>query len=551
MKTTVLVLFAALAAAVRAGDAACAEMTWRVARDSAGPARLAFTCASSAVSSFEVAVDGAWAGSVAIPQTAGTNTYTIAFDAMLHKGVNTVRAYGGRPALPAFRGFSAASPRPAPGLETEKWQAAIDAAAAAGGGKVTIPAGRHLTGGLELRSNVELHLEKGAVLEGAVGLENYRIWSLPCSEGTWSAIVSGICVTNVAVTGEGEIFGNGGAWPLPPRGYANQEGLRARGLFFSDSKNVRLEDFMLRDTACWGCVFKCVDGLAVRRVRIDNHSNYNNDGFDIEAANAVFDGCDVDSSDDAFVFKSNDERFVVENVLITNCTARSHCNAFKFGTATHGVMRRIRIADCRALPPSRDFVAVLGGPNGGRAGKPYWSSRQGYDFYPAGCGISSIAVECVDGGAVEDILIENVEVSGAMVPIFIRGGTRTGRKNAVPPGTRYVLRGITLRNIRGEAAAWTASSISGVKGCRVSDVLLENVDIVCRGAGERESAEALRRPVPDVSGLYPDATMFKHILPAYGLYVDQADGVRFKNVNFRIREGEIDLRPPIAGAGPL
>ena len=49
-------------------------------------------------------------------------------------------------------------------LETARWQAAIDAAGRAGGGIVTIPAGRHLVGQLDLRSNVELHLEEGAVL---------------------------------------------------------------------------------------------------------------------------------------------------------------------------------------------------------------------------------------------------------------------------------------------------------------------------------------------------------------------------------------------------
>ena len=64
-------------------------------------------------------------------------------------------------------------------LETAKWQSAIDEMAKAGGGRVTVPAGRHRVGGLELRSNVELHLEKDAVLEGVVGLENYRLVELP------------------------------------------------------------------------------------------------------------------------------------------------------------------------------------------------------------------------------------------------------------------------------------------------------------------------------------------------------------------------------------
>lgn len=518
-----------------------------VDRPAAGSARMVFTCSSPKVTRFEVEVNGVWTGSVAVPPVSGTNSFSIAFDAGFEAGANRVRVYGNEPVVPDILAFRADDVRPTPGLETAKWQAAIDAAATAGGGRVVIPAGRHRTGGLVLRSNVELHLEKGAVLEGAYGLENYRIWSLPCSEGTWSAIVAAVGVTNVAITGEGEIFGNGDAWPLPRYTHANQEGLRARGLFFADSKNVRLEDFLLRDTACWGCVFKCVDGVTARRVRIDNHSNYNNDGFDIEAANALFDSCDVDSSDDGFVFKSNNARFTVENILVTNCVSRSHCNAYKFGTASHGTMRGVRFVDCKALPPRRDFIVKSEKSlHGSGKGKPFWAKHMGYDRYPAGCGIASLVVECVDGGRVEDILFENIELSGATVPIFIRGGTRAGRHNAVPPGTERVLRNITLRNIRGEAAGWIASSVSGVDGCRVEDVRLENVDILCRGAGAEKSMDALRRPVPDVSGGYPEATMFRHILPAYGLYVDKTDGLVLENVRFRLRDGEVDYRPPVA-----
>lgn len=199
-------------------------------------------------------------------------------------------------------------------LETDRWQTAIDDAAKAGGGRVTVPAGRHRVGGLEMRSNVELHLEKGAVLEGVVGLENYRLVELPYSEGVWSAVVMGLNVTNVAITGEGEIFGNGRSWPQPEDFRGNQEGRRARGVFFSESKGIRLSDFFLHDVGCWGVVLKCCDGVVAHRVRISNHVNANNDGFDIEAANAVFEECDVSTSDDAFTWpapvRHRDRQFV-------------------------------------------------------------------------------------------------------------------------------------------------------------------------------------------------------------------------------------------------
>ena len=194
------------------------------------------------------------------------------------------------------------------GLETAQWQAAIDAAAAAGGGRVTVPAGVHPVGQLDLRSNVELHLEKGAVLEGAAGMENYRIVTLPYSEGTWSAVVAGFGVTNVAISGEGEINGRGERFSMDfsnaPRNVCH-EGLRPRGVFFADSANIRLEDFTLRDAACWGIVFKCCDGVVARRVKVDSHAHENNDGFDIEARNVLLEDCDVDGGDDGICIKSD------------------------------------------------------------------------------------------------------------------------------------------------------------------------------------------------------------------------------------------------------
>lgn len=430
-------------------------------------------------------------------------------------------------------------------VETAKWQAAIDAAAARGGGRVMVPAGRHLVGGLEIRSNVELHLEEGASLEGLVGLENYRVVELPYSEGTWSAIIMGLSVTNVAITGTGEIFGNGEPWPQPDSPGGNQEGLRARGVFFSNSKDIRLEDFRLRDVACWGIVFHGCDGVVARRVRIDNHANYNNDGFDIEAANALFEDCDVDSADDAFVLKSNIPTFAVTNVIVRNCIARSHCYAYKLGTASHGTMADIRFENNLALPPRRDFIDRRSkSPN---RGNPFYSRRENYAGYPFGVGGGALAVECVDGGVVERVVCDGLEAYGYMVPIFVRGGTRKGRCCGTPPNDKYVLREIAIRNVRGVAASTIASSMSGVDGCRAVNVTLENVEIVCRGAGEEKSRKALSTPVPDVSGEYPAVTMFHHILPAYGLWVDRADNLVLRNVSFRLRPSDEDVRPAVSG----
>lgn len=427
-------------------------------------------------------------------------------------------------------------------LETARWQSAIDAAAANGGGRVVVPSGIHPVGQLELKSNVALHLEKGAVLEGAAGMENYRAVTLPYSEGTWSAVVVGFGVTNVAITGSGEINGRGERFSMDFRNVPKNiclEGLRPRGIVFADSADIRLEGFTLRDAACWGIVFKCCDGVVARRVRIDSHAHHNNDGFDIEARNVLIEDCDVDGGDDAICIKSNTPDFTVENVVVRRCVARSHCNGLKLGTASHGTMRNIRFEDCRTDFPRRDFIDRTPG----REGRPAYE-RKGFERYKSGVGISAICVECVDGGIVENVTFDGIDVQGFMVPIFVRGGSRTSRRCGIPPSDKRILRNIAIRNVRGSALATIPSSISGVDACRPNDVLLENVDIVCVGENKPMSWR-FDTPGSELDGCYPEATMFRRLrLPAFGLYVDRADRICLRNARFSLRAGDTDFRQP-------
>lgn len=431
--------------------------------------------------------------------------------------------------------------------ETTVIQSRIDAASVAGGGTVSIPAGRHEVGQLYLKSNVELHLEDGAVLEGVPGLHNYVVHALPNSEGTWSAVVMGLGATNVAITGHGEIFGNGGAFEVVQTQGVCQEGFRPRGIFFSQCKGVRLEDFKLRDAACWGIVFKCCDGCVARRVRIDNNANHNNDGFDVEARNVLIEDCDVSCGDDAYCIKSNDPGFTVENVTVRRCVARTHCNAFKIGTATHGTIRNVRFEQCRAELPRRVYRDLAPMPADFIYG---WPEIKGAPHYLCGPGIGAICVECVDGGCVEDITYEDIEVGGCQVPIFIRGGNRHSRTCGIPPGNLHVLRNISLSRVRGKAESTVPSSITGVSVCRPQGVLLRDVAIECVGAGA--SQEGVRRPGAELDDSYPEATMFRaYRLPVYGLYVDRPDDIRLENVEFTLRSGTSDDRPSFDKKGKV
>jgi alpha-L-fucosidase len=91
-------------------------------------------------------------------------------------------------------------------VNTAAIQRAIDACHAAhpGGARVVVPAGAFKTGAILLRSNMELHLAKGAGLYGSSDPNDYPLLkrALPFGDAMWQALVSGYNLTNVSITGE-------------------------------------------------------------------------------------------------------------------------------------------------------------------------------------------------------------------------------------------------------------------------------------------------------------------------------------------------------------
>ena len=92
-------------------------------------------------------------------------------------------------------------------LNTIAIQKAIDAAAEAGGGKVVVPKGEFLTGPIVLKSNIDFHIEKGGIILGSTKVADYRMPEL--KNAIASALVFADGVSNLSVTGEGTIDGQG------------------------------------------------------------------------------------------------------------------------------------------------------------------------------------------------------------------------------------------------------------------------------------------------------------------------------------------------------
>jgi hypothetical protein len=143
--------------------------------------------------------------------------------------------------------------------------------------------------------------------------------------------------------------------------------------------------------------------------------------------------------------------------------------------------------------------------------------------------IAGIALEIVDGGWMEGVVISNIRMQRTRTPIFIRSGARRTR----PDGTSGTLRGVMIENIFATGSICT-SSITGLPGLNVEDVTLSNIIIDSSEDGKADWAE---RPIPEVPKAYPEARMFGR-LPAAGLYARHVRGLRLRELEFRFSPGE-------------
>ena len=402
-------------------------------------------------------------------------------------------------------------------LVTDALQAAIDDVAASGGGRLTLPPGTYLSGGIVLKDSVTLHLAKGATLLGST---NHLDYARGSAGGL--ALVSANDATNVAIEGEGVIDGRG--WGAPVRDYAPN---RWMVCCFTRCRDVRVEGVTLTNPSFWTCRFKECDGVVARGVTIRSHANFNNDGFDVDAKNVLIEDCTVDTDDDAICFKSDNPNFTPENIAVRNCRLSSNCNFIKFGTASCGGFRNCEISHCTLVPASQSKLRN-------------WKS-----FVPGVTedvtGLAGIALEMVDGGVMENIRVHDVEMAAGCVqtPIFVRLGKRNVHASKRPS----VLRDCVIENVRCDGtASWIASSITGVPGLRVQGLTLRNIDLTLKGGCPSALVE---KPVPEKEKAYPENRMFdKHPLPGHAFYLRHADDVKFENVRTRVA-GAAEARPPV------
>jgi len=408
---------------------------------------------------------------------------------------------------------------------TASIQEAIDKASSQGGGIVLVPPGKFLTGVLNLKSNVTLNLALHAVLLGSANRIDY-------GTGYASPLIVARGQHHIAITGKGTIDGNGhellkdifnrlkagtlkdslwkktNAWgQIQP-----EEPNRPRIIGFYNCRAIQIKGISIKNGLVWVQEYKDCADLAVDSIKVESMSFWNNDGIDlVDCKKATVTNSFFNADDDGICLKSSDRKSCCENILIEDCIIRSSASGIKMGTASWGGFKKITIKNIKV-----------------------------YDTYR-----SAIALESVDGGLMEDIDISNINAVNTGNAIFIRIGHRntdsvygairrvhiSNMEAGIPsgkPDKGYPFEGPAVLIPHNTFP----SSIVGLPGHPVEDVVLENIKIVYHASASKTIAnvalDSLEK-IPEKQHDYPEFSMFGE-LPAWGFYTRHAKGITFKNV---------------------
>jgi polygalacturonase len=370
-------------------------------------------------------------------------------------------------------------------LNTQAIARAIQACAAAGGGRVLVPAGNFLTGAVHLKSNVELHLAEGATLLFSTDPAHYPI-VLTRWEGmelfNYSPLVYAHKARNIALTGKGTLDGQGGAqhwwsWKGPwqgttdggwREGMPNQRPARARLFDMAergvpvekrvfgdgdylrpafvqpyDCENVLIEGVKLRGAPFWQVHPVLCRNVTVRGLDILGHGP-NNDGCDPEScAMVVIEKTRFDTGDDCIAVKSgrnaDGRRVGVPSEDIRDCLMKEGHGGVTIGSEISGGVRRVFAERCTMDSP--DLYYALRFKN-----------------------------NAMRGGLLEDFHFRDIDVRRVgRAAIACDFNYEEGGKGPFKP----VLRNITVERLRASGAARVIDS-QGLPGAPVRDLALRD-----------------------------------------------------------------------------
>lgn len=383
-------------------------------------------------------------------------------------------------------------------------QREIDRLASSGGGRVTVPRGRHVTGPIELRDHINLHLDDGAQLVFVEDRTQYPLVQTDY-EGEpairCASPISAKGCRNISITGSGTIDGSGQVWRQVKRYKVNDaqwEALVASGgvtddekriwfpsaasrdgdhavkllrqqhaaiaiyepwrdflrpnlLKFTDCRNVTLDGPLFTNSPAWCLHLLLCEDVIVRNVRVFNpHWAQNGDALDIDACrNVIVEHSHFDAGDDAICIKSGKDEAgrkrgrACENIDIRNCTVLHGHGGVTIGSEMSGGVRNVRVANC-----------IFRGTDIGLRFK----TTRGRGGTVENCEFSNIAMHDIAGDAIS---LNMYYTKAPPEPVSERTPT---------------FRAISFRNITCDGAK-RAIEVKGLSERPIRDIRFDNVDI--------------------------------------------------------------------------
>ncbi len=381
--------------------------------------------------------------------------------------------------------------------------AAIEACSAAGGGTVFVSAGIFPTGSIQLRSDVTLALDAGAVLRALPGA--MQAWEPnPNDHGLmdpayyhWRAsLLWGEELQNVKILGPGALDGSALTRSSKVPSGTGDKAIALKSCRGVEIRNVTIEQGGHYAILASGCADVVIDNVTI---------NTGRDGLDLmQCRNVMVSNSHINSvryedghpagGDDAIKLGSDLSLGKVlpsENITVRNCLLASGCNALQFGSETIGEFRDIRFENIRILAA-------------GKAG---------------------ISITSNDGGVIENVTARDIRMEQTFAPFFIK----ISDVARVPKETyqRGAIRHLQFENITATdgfssiRAAEMPSVIWGKPGEPIEHVEFKNVRVVVKGG--HPASEAALQPQEN-EGRFPRDI---GAVPAYGFYVRHARDLRF------------------------
>ncbi|MBN2174083.1 MAG: hypothetical protein JW731_08130 [Bacteroidales bacterium] len=278
-------------------------------------------------------------------------------------------------------------------LNTAAIQQTIDKCYSMGGGMVYVPTGVYVTGTIHLKSNINLHLEAGAVLKGSTLMSDYEPFERPGFGKTHYGMLFTLNAENVSITGSGTFDGSeetffnwnkakkiewGGTTHTRQKenfrkvisgiGDGPVDPLASRPrqmIIFSQCKNVLVENVLIAKSPFWTLHFADCDGVIVKGVKIWNSlETPNSDGLDITSCNNVnVSDCDIRAGDDAIAITGYAYHYELpgyynlrhksENINISDCNLQSRSSGIRIGFEDQNTVRNINISNINIFDSNR------------------------------------------------------------------------------------------------------------------------------------------------------------------------------------------------------